>query len=141
MTDDDEMVWVRVGNGRSKLMAKSRAEAEGLEIEPPPPPRDWSAGPESNTYRLTPEERKKIYEQTGVHVEDYAHYKRVCKERGWRDIEAGERADIARKQIVEWVDSGCPGPCPAGRTSMAPMPVPKVDMQELKYKLRNGYLR
>lgn len=132
-----EYVWARTAPGLSKRVKREVAEAEGWEFEVPKESGPIEA-PVSNTYRLSPGERERIYLQTGVRVEDYAHYKRVQRERGWRDVEKGEPGDIVRKEVVEWVDAGAKGECPAGRNSVGEAPRRRVDMRELRYKVRNG---
>lgn len=145
MSRKSSHVWIEVSPGRKKRVPREEAVGNGASFEEPGGDDAPVAGflPDGNTYRLTPEERERIYLQTGVHVEDYAHFKRVQKERGWRDIEKGEPGDLHRKAILDWVNGGERGAPPVPHTSLGPPPPPpKVDMQRLKYELiRSGRLR
>jgi hypothetical protein len=114
-----ERVWAKIAPGRLKYVPRSEAEAEGWEFDRPADDRPVDEFmPASNTYRLSADEKKRVFEQTGVHVEDYAHMKRVYRERGWRDVEKGEVGDVMRREIIEWARGGSKGPCPAGRNSL-----------------------
>lgn len=108
-------VWASIGRGRKRLMLKEQAEAEGYEYETiqERPVADWI--PEPNTYRLSTSEREKLYNQTGVHFDDYAGYKRWQRETGHRDLEPGEEAYEKKDVLREWAMSGARGECPVGR--------------------------
>lgn len=88
-------------------------------------------------YRLSKEEKRKIHLQTGIHVEDYAHYKRICRERGLRDQEKGERAFDAKVAIAEWVKSGGrPEDKPVGNCSIQPREKSRESLQAWKERAR-----
>ena len=135
---EPDLVWAVVAPGRKRLMPRAQAKERGYELDTAPPRSDGF--PASNTYRLSTEERRKIHLQTGVHVEDYANYKRVCREKGWRDEEKGESGLERKKQIVEWVDSGAQGECPAGRHGLSVAPRQKpTQLDEYIARRMAGY--
>jgi len=118
---EPEYVWARVGNAKLKRVRKDVAEAEGMEIDT----REVKFEvPASNTYRLSVEERERIYWQTGRRVEDYANLKRYYRENGLRDEEKGEGGREKKDLIREWVAAGSPGECPAGRHGLKVKPRP-----------------
>src|SRR6185503_18178323 len=127
------MVWAIVGPGRQRRVRRDVALAEGWEIAPTR--RRAVAVPASSNYRLSVEEREKLYLQTGQRFEDHAAYKRWCRATGHRDIEKGEAQDESRRIFRDWISSGATGRCPL----KAPLTVterqiedPSVRMQRMQ---------
>lgn len=63
-------------------------------------------------YRLSKDEKCRIFTQTGQRFEDHGQYKAWCRANGMRDVERGEYQDTLRKDMAEWQRGGCQGEKP-----------------------------
>lgn len=86
----------------------------------------------SANYRLTPEEKKRLFVQTGQNFDDHAQYKTWCRANGRRDLEPGEPQDVTRRDMEQWYrDTGGQGEPPhdwrTAKGGRSPIPRPWHD--------------
>lgn len=128
---DDEYVWVKVGNGRERLVLRSEVE-EGL--------REAKARHRLvnglNKVTLTEREKKSLSKQLGEPVEDANHAKRIMREKGLRLMERGEKAWEQGDALEAWVDNGSTGECPVGDPSWKSSRAP-VDIMDIYRNIRS----
>src|SRR5678810_1399491 len=68
--------------------------------------RQARTGAFTASYRMSVEEKGKLFRQTGVNFDDHAHYKRWCAANGFRDLERGEPQDVWRREADERAEAG-----------------------------------
>lgn len=128
---DDEYVWVKVGNGRERLVLKSEVE-DGLREERV---RHRLVNG-LNKVTLTEREKKSLSKQLGEQVEDANHAKRIMREKGLRLMERGEKAWEQGDALEAWADGGSQGECPVADPRWKSSRTP-VDINEIYRSIRS----